>query len=604
MKKLINHMLRLVGRVTLKIWLSAAAVGLAAITFVFIMSQLYFNIYFIESALDRNMKTTISAAEATDGSMDDIVNRMIYTCVRTSDFRYMMQRVRSDGVVQDKLLNNDLQDHLKDLSVCHPLVNSAMLVSASGRVYYPVNRSLGTTEPGFTLGYDKSVIKGMTILPVQKSPFRNEGNVMPLAVPFTFIGGESLLYIADSVDKADAILYLFLDANALNTTLNLYNPSSITLLMNEAGQVLNYPADSREAQLAQLCGPEQIMADMVRGETTVRRGDWYTLSQQVGQYNLYLVHMLAYAELVAPRTEVGQSLLLVALVAIIGITLASLYISMYLSKPMQQLNRAVRAIENGEYNAGMVLKQKDEIGELSQSVDSMYWTIQAQMDQIRHERQAKDSMEMRLFAEQINPHFLYNTLEYINLEVYNHHTGNASMMIQALGDFLRIGLNFGREQIPLARELEHVQAYIAIMNHRFGKEIGFTTDIPEWLLNESVAKIILQPLVENSIRHGFMLEGSGAFIEIPTISIRAGVAEGMLTISVIDNGVGFDVENARRIMHEDPSLQKHVGLSNVYHRIRLYYGEGADIELQSIPYYKNTVSIRIPFRDAAERSKV
>ena len=603
MKRLINYMLRLVGRVTLKIWLSAAAVGLAAILFVFIMSQLYFNIYFIESALDRNMKTTISAAEAMDASMDNVVNRMI-SIVSTSDFRFMMQRVRSDDVIQDKLLNNDLQEHLGDLSTCHPLVNSAMLVSTGGRTYYPVNRSLGTTEPGFTLGYDSSVIRDMTILPVQKSPFRSEGSVMPLAVPFTFIRGDLLLYIADSTEKADAILYLFLDANALNTTLKLYNSSNIPLLMNEAGQVLNYPAGSQEWQLAQQCGLAEIMPELIRTNAAIQQDDWYVLPQQVGQYDLYLVHMLEYSKLVEPRTEVGQSLLLVVIVAFIGITLASLSISVYLSKPMQQLNRAVRAIENGDYNKDMVLRQKDEIGELSQSVDSMYRTIQAQMDQIRHERQAKDSMEMRLFAEQINPHFLYNTLEYINLDVYNHHTGNASMMIQALGDFLRIGLNFGREQIPLARELEHVQAYIAIMNHRFGKEIGFTTDIPERLLNESVAKIILQPLVENSIRHGFMLEGSGAFIEIPTISIRAGVAEGMLTISVIDNGVGFDVENARRIMHEDPSLQKHVGLSNVYHRIRLYYGEGADIELQSIPYYKNTVSIRIPFQDEAERSKV
>ena len=398
------------------------------------------------------------------------------------------------------------------------------------------------------------------------------------------------------------MLYLFLDVAALNTTLNLYNSTGLNFLLNDSGQILNYAPDSQAALIAQQYGLCEAMASWDEVQPSIRLDNWYMLPRQVGQHNLYLVHLVEYEVLISPLTEIVRSLILVALVAIIVISLASMFIAAYLTKPMQQLNRAVQAIGDGCYNSDMMLRQKDEIGELSTSVDSMYRTIQAQIDQIRHERQAKDSMEIRLFAEQINPHFLYNTLEYINLEVYNHHTQNASMMIQALGDFLRIGLNFGQEQIPLQRELDHVQAYIAIMNHRFSQEIGFTTDIPEALLAESVMKVILQPLVENSIRHGFQMESSDSFIEIPTISIRGSLADDMLTISVTDNGTGFDVATARSIMLDDPSLHKHVGLSNVYHRLKLYYGEKADIIMQSIPYYKNTVTIRIPLGDAKERN--
>ena len=103
------------------------------------------------------------------------------------------------------------------------------------------------------------------------------------------------------------------------------------------------------------------------------------------------------------------------------------------------------AIENQTYDSSQILTQSDELGQLSKSLDSMYQTIQQQIEQIKQERQAKYNAEIRLFSEQINPHFLYNTLEYINMEVYSNHNKNASMMIQNLADFMRIGLNFGGE---------------------------------------------------------------------------------------------------------------------------------------------------------------
>lgn len=598
----LQFMARLFGRITLKIWLSSAAVGLAAILIFLIGFQLFSQNYLLQNAIRQQQQATVSAAEATDTTMDHIVNRLISICAGTSDFRFLLQRIRNATDAADKQLNNDLQDHLNDLSACNPLVMSSMITSRGGHVYFPIARSMNMKSPGYALGYAEEDIRRITVLPVQRSPFIADGKVLPMAVPFSFYAGDTMLYISDDAASSVAILYLFLNADTLNTTLRLYNDTGVSLLMNSDGDVLNYSAESTEASLAKLCGFPEAMARWNQEDSSLRLGNWYAFFQQVGQHNLYLVHLVEYEALLAPLNELLHSLLLVAIVAIVMITLASLFISVYLAKPMQKLNRAVQAIENGSYSSDMVLTQQDEIGSLSQSVDSMYHTIQAQIRQISSERQAKYNAEIRLFAEQINPHFLYNALEFINLEVYNHHAENASMMIQALGDFLRIGLSFGHELVPLERELEHVQAYLTIMNHRFQHEIGFTTYVPPELMQHRVVKILLQPLVENSVRHGFLLEGSDAFIEIPTISIRANVKEDILHLSVIDNGVGFDVQEALRIMHEDPSTQKHVGLSNVYHRLKLYYGEQADIELTSIPYYKNVVTLRIPMAGAAERS--
>ncbi|MBQ8200686.1 MAG: histidine kinase [Clostridia bacterium] len=592
----------MLSRITLKIWLSTAAVGLAVILLIFILSDLFLESHFLNNAIAYRISSNTSAAEGMDESLDNIIMRMINICTGTSDFRMLLMRIRADQYGLDRQMNNDLQEHLADLSSCNPLVRSAIITTQSGAVYYPVFLNLGYT-PDFTLGYDESAIRRITLLPLQKSPSIADGWVLPLAVPFTFYAGNSLLYFADDASSADAILYLFLDVDDINDTLALYQDTGVTYLMNGEGTILNYLPGSENGQLAQSCDlPRTVAVWSEEDGKTVRLGDWYALREPINQRDLYLVHLVQYSDLIAPLTDIGNTLLMLALSAIVIITLATLFIAIYLAKPLRQINHAVRAIGGGTYSSDMALPQRDEIGELSRSVDRMYHIIQAQMTQIRDERQAKYNAEMRLFAEQINPHFLYNTLEYINLEVYNHHNENASMMIQALGDFLRIGLNFGGELLPLSREVAHVQAYVAIMNHRFHQDICFATDIPDELLQQPVAKVILQPLVENSIRHGFQLGDNTAFIEIPTITVRGRRTEDAMLLSVVDNGIGFDVEHARRIMHEDPALQKHVGLSNVYHRLKLHYGEGADILLQSISYYKNTVTIRIPLCDAAERS--
>lgn len=602
MNKRFKSLTAFLGKITVKIWLASAAVGLAAIILVFLMTQVFFNSYFLDTSLSLHAQAAMSAVESTDEAMDYIFNRLISICARTTDFRNLMRRVQNDTDGTDSRLNNDLQQDLNDLCVCHPLVKSALLIAPDGRTYYPVTRVLDTGSLSFTMGYDPDLFSGITLLPMQRSPFKSDGQVMPMAVPLSFFMGDSMIAIADNAASADVMLYLFLDVASLNATLNLYTGSGVNLLVSPSGQVLNYPTGSAEAMLADDTGLVQALTYWNLEPTSARLGDWYALPRVVDQHHLYLVHMVSYSELTASQREVARGLVVVGIAALIIISLAALFSALFLTRPIKQVNRAVKAIEQGCYDDHLLLHQQDEIGALSASVDSMYHTIQAQMDQIRHERQQKDSLEIRLISEQINPHFLYNTLEYINMEVYNSHTRNASMMIQALGEFLRIGLNFGREEIPLQREVEHVQSYIAIMNHRFGQEIGFTTDIPENLLQLPVIKIILQPLVENAIRHGFMLESNTSFIEIPTIRLRGSMADGFLILQVTDNGTGFDVESTRRIMHEDPSLQKHVGLSNVYHRLRLHYGDTADMELQSIPYYKNTVTIRIPCRNAPERS--
>ena len=256
----------------------------------------------------------------------------------------------------------------------------------------------------------------------------------------------------------------------------------------------------------------------------------------------------------------------------------------------------VHQIEENRYTQRIEFQTNDEIGKLNQAINRMYDTIQQQMVRIKEEESEKYLTQIKLLTEQINPHFLYNTLECIQSEVLRGDSQTASSMIQYLAEYLRIGLSYGADLITVTNELRHANAYIKLMNQRFGQSIIFMYQIGPGLNQHLILKTILQPLVENSIRHGFGIDAPGIPILDPTIQVNFSSSEEVLTIEVIDNGSGFDVEEAEKILYaSDPEALQHVGLHNVYHRLITYYGKDAvEMTLGSIPYYRNTVTIRIP----------
>ncbi len=615
------------SHIMMKIWLSTAAVVLAFIILIMIGAQFFFNSYYLDTALERTSKNVLSTAETVSESIDSIIRRFVSVCSVVS-FKELMLRIRDADKADYTQLNNDLQDKLYELSTCSSLVSSVIITSKQGLYYHLLAQQLSGSVSSFTLGYDPAEINGITFLPVGDSPVKGQSQVIPMAIPLAFLSGNSLLMVAPTAASSNAILYLFLDAGALNKVLAQYREgkSDTEYLLNSAGSVLNVSAYDDAFNQAVQSGAFDLTSASESGRSTIyddafdqamqsgtfdltsvfgsgygtiqsyRIDDRWVLFTRLGRRNMFLAVLVSKSTLLSPLTKLTNTLLIACGASVLIAVLVSLFSAIFLSAPLRRLTAAVKTISDGTYTSDSMLRQRDEIGQLSEAIDTMYHTIQNQIKQIYEERRAKYNAEVRLFTEQVNPHFLYNTLEFINLEVYNGHTENASRMIQSLGSFLHIGLSFGREQITLEKELEHVQAYIAIMNHRFSHHICFTTSIPDELRTRRVLKIILQPLVENSICHGFLLEDNNFFIDTPSIFIKCYRENEKLVLSVIDNGIGFNAKRVAEIMRHSPDPQEHLGLNNVYTRLRLFYGDETEIGLQSIPYYRNTVSVYIPYR--------
>lgn len=591
LKKFIDHF-RPSRHIMIKSWFATTFIVVASLLFISLGSQIFLRNYFLSHALTRAENNTASTAQAFEGALSSITTRFVDIC-GTTEFKNKFSRIRRCKNEDYTKLNSDLQDTLHDLYVSYSFIRSALITSKTGMVYHRFSEKLFTTTD-YTLGNQAESICGITILPAQTSPFLDQQTVIPIAIPLTYMENTTIVIVADSVESSDAILFLLLDAGMVRDFLHTYSNRSLEgsyYLLDSGNLIADASRTNTKLPDSDVFRPLPNRKDAL----TIEQKDAYLILNRIGNRSLCLTNLISMDQLLSSLHTIQSYLYLAILVVLLTITVGTLIASNLITRSLSKLISAVSAIENQTYDSSQILTQSDELGQLSKSLDSMYQTIQQQIEQIKQERQAKYNAEIRLFSEQINPHFLYNTLEYINMEVYSNHNKNASMMIQNLADFMRIGLNFGGELISISKELAHVQAYVNIMNYRFSHKICFTSDIPKELLSYEILKIILQPLVENSIRHGFGLDNSSSYLDVPSIKIEVYRDDPWLYLRVIDNGSGIDIERATQILHTGTDGQKHVGLNNVYQRLVFFYGETVKITFSSIPYYENIVQIRIPF---------
>ncbi len=445
-------------------------------------------------------------------------------------------------------------------------------------------------------------IDRITWLPVQQSPFFQQQDVIPVVIPLSVISPGQNIVVVEKGQRADTYLILLLNFQKFQQRLSLSsgNPYGRTyFVVDEDGN--NISLKDTEAVKEVLDNPaflEHVVGDN-GGREVKQIMDTQTdlvYMQNLPFSSLHLISVLPKAPLNAKTAAMDRFIIIVGGLGFILATVLSVALSRFVTRPFGRLMRNVKAMEENSYHEPYEMLYHDEIGQLNSAINSMYGTIQKQICQIRDDEHKKYQLEIQLLSEQINPHLLYNTLEGINLEVLNNHTLAASAMINNLGTFMRIGLNCGDELITVQNEIVHVESYINIMNHRLNKCIDFRTEVEEGLGEFKILKLILQPLVENSIKHGFQDNMGFESIYIPQIDVKFSRVGGTIRIEVSDNGCGIDQEKALLAMDRQSEDSHHIGLHNVYARLKIYYGE-VHMEFETIPFFKNSVIITIPAKE-------
>ena len=280
------------------------------------------------------------------------------------------------------------------------------------------------------------------------------------------------------------------------------------------------------------------------------------------------------------------------------------YISSRITVPIKQLEKSVNALEAGKLDAQIYIGGSYEIRHLGRSIRDMARQIRVLMDDIVAEHESKRRSEFDTLQSQINPHFLYNTLDIIVWMIENEQKAEAVKVVTALARFSRISLSKGKSIIRVRDELEHVRNYLMIQQMRFKNKFTYRIESEPDTLNLASLKLMLQPLVENAIYHGMeFMDGDGEIL------VRAYLENGDLWFSVSDNGLGMTKEQTAILLtdssHVPSKKGSGIGVKNVNERIRLYFGEAYGLLIQSEPDEGTTVVIHlpaIPYEEAQEKA--
>ena len=300
------------------------------------------------------------------------------------------------------------------------------------------------------------------------------------------------------------------------------------------------------------------------------------------------------------RSSLNDALLVSfgAILSIVIIIIVSRrFVDRNICKPIKDLTSIVEKIKDGDYSHRVqACFDDDELGILADSFNQMQKRILEQIDEIRVKEQAQYRMELRLFTEQLNPHFIYNSLECIRHSIVSGSPEDAEVLITSISQYLRATLAGGRDIVSISNEIKQIISYVKIMESRFAQSISLIIRGDEGIENELVLKAMLQPIVENSIKHGFNIDKDCEVNVNPSIEICFSKKEEELVIEITDNGSGFDPCYVHDLMTGSCGEEYgHIGLRNTYSRIITFYGKDhARIVVSSIPYFKNTFTISVP----------
>ena len=280
-------------------------------------------------------------------------------------------------------------------------------------------------------------------------------------------------------------------------------------------------------------------------------------------------------------------------VLIIVVAVSAVMIVSGIIQPISQLNQATEKIAQGDFNARAQADSEDEVAELAVSFNKMAGSMQSLIDKVKEDERKMRKADLRLLQEQIQPHFLYNTLDTIVWLIESNEPDEAVTMVVTLSDFFREILSKGKEFISIKEEEKHISSYLQIQEMRYRDILEYDIQLDQVIYKYQILKLTLQPVVENALYHGIKYKRAKGCIHIH------GEKEGdIIRLTVRDDGVGMDEDELEQLRQqiEKPcqETEKGFGLANVNERIHMYFGPEYGMKIQSQKGKGTTVEIVIP----------
>lgn len=364
-------------------------------------------------------------------------------------------------------------------------------------------------------------------------------------------------------------------------------------IVDADGNIVYHP---QQQQLYNELQTENIDLVMNAGSDIVTWGDginkkMYSISRSE-KTGWTVVDCVRVEELLRRSNEAQSIYVLVA----IGLMAVALFFSRFVAKsitlPIQRLCDSMERVQEGDFSVSdIVVDSENEIGSLTKSFNVMTQRIHELMAQNIREQEAKRKSELKALQSQINPHFLYNTLDSIIWMAEGKKNEEVVLMTASLARLLRQSISNEDELVSIGQEIEYARGYLTIQKMRYKDKLEFWIEVEPSILNIRLIKLVLQPVIENAIYHGLKYKESRGLL-----LVKGFMKNGNAVLQVIDDGVGMDQETLDHI-YERHKVDYHsngVGIYNVQKRLQLYYGNEYGIVYESKPGEGTTATITIP----------
>lgn len=305
-------------------------------------------------------------------------------------------------------------------------------------------------------------------------------------------------------------------------------------------------------------------------------------------YKIY--SFIPLEELLLDASQLKHQIIIFAFILGLIVYLLAYWTTRHNSRRIKNLALNMELAENGNLDILSVVDSEDEIGSLQHSFNYMIKNTKIMMQEKYKMGQNLKNLELNALQAQINPHFLYNTLDLIYWSCKEAQAETACTIVENLAKFYRISLSKGRTFIPIKTEIQHVLHYINIQNYRFKDTISLTVSIPPEIEDYPIMKLVLQPIIENAIFHGIMEKESKS----GKITISAHYEFEEIIIIIHDDGIGMTQEQLSKLFLPDDKKAGGYGIYNINERLKLFYGADYGLSFDSQPGEGTNVIIKIP----------
>mgnify|MGYP003292851483 FL=1 len=403
------------------------------------------------------------------------------------------------------------------------------------------------------------------------------------------------IYNPRSIQEPLAIVRVDIDQSRLHSILDGTSITENGMLLIMRGQnILLASCSDQDADKASSIAQQIKPTGVPNWDIVVENGTrYYVQSRTLNSSGWHVASILPAKDIYHPGNMLSAEMLLIVAVVTVIAYLMAYFLSRSTLDRLSMLTKTMHEVENGNTEVRMEPTGDDEIAQLIGSFNQMMDQMDSLMDdKVEYGRQIKN-LELKALQAQINPHFLYNSLDLINCTAISHNIPEISKMVNALSKFYRLSLSKGREIISVRDELKHIKLYLEIQNLRFDNRIHVTWDLDPSADNCQVIKIILQPIVENAVIHGIFEKASkSGYLSITTRRFEDGIR-----ITISDDGVGMDEQTMRKNFTASDGIADTsggYGVRNTNDRIKLAYGDSYGLTCSSTIGKGTTVTVHIP----------